>query len=199
MARASAHKVRVIDLDKQQKERALNADTRGPTAERVGLSEGFFQVGDDRKGGRVYTFLDSSLSRIYSRLVKAAGKNHGEVDHLRVEYAALSWYQTIWELAGREVSYGAMDLNSVHSSDPTKRCGMPMADRLIDAGKQLQKAKDLLGHRPGIVVDNIVCAGWSLEVAGKALGWPNKVQAISAAQEILRDAGARLAKHRGIG
>lgn len=39
----------------------------------------------------------------------------------------------------------------------------------------------------------------SLEIAGYALGWPSKPQAIAAASEILRDAGHRLAKLWGIG
>lgn len=170
-----------------------------PTPERLALADDFYEVGDDRKGGKIYTFLDSSLARIYSRLVKSAKKNHQEIDQLRIEYAALTWYHAVWDSAGRNVGFGSMDLNGIHSADPSKRTGMPMADRQIDASNQLRVAQKLLGHRPGIVVDNVVCADWSLEVAGKALGWPSKAQAISAAQEILRDAGARLAAHRGIG
>lgn len=192
---------RLFDMRQQPKvvKRQSSSKDGVPTPERISMADDFYEVGDDRNGGKVYTFLDSALARIYSRLVKTAKKNNFEIDQLRVEYAALTWYHSVWERAGKEVGFGSMDLNGVHSADPSKRTGMPMADRQIDAGNQLRVAQKLLGHRPCIVVDNVVCAGWSLEIAGKALGWANKVQAISAAQEILRDAGARLAIHRGIG
>jgi hypothetical protein len=65
--------------------------------------------------------------------------------------------------------------------------------------QQWRAGRAILGHRAGIIVDNVVCAEQSLEVAGFSVGWTNKPQAIAAATETLRDAGYRLAKLWGIG
>jgi hypothetical protein len=76
---------------------------------------------------------------------------------------------------------------------------MPRSEAQAHHRQQYRDACGHLGHRGRITVDNVVCAEQSLEVAGYALGWPSKPQAIAAASEVLRDAGYRLAKLWGIG
>jgi hypothetical protein len=57
----------------------------------------------------------------------------------------------------------------------------------------------LIGHRQGIVVDNVVCFEWSLEIGGYGIGYTSPNRARQAAIEISRDAGYRLAAFWGMG
>jgi len=77
--------------------------------------------------------------------------------------------------------------------------GMAKSEGQAHHRQQYREARALLGHRPAIVVDNVICAEHPLEVAGYAIGWTNRPQAVAAATEMLRDAGYRLAKLWGIG
>jgi len=144
------------------------------------------------------------------------GKGRGETPTLRLqdspidrmfnrdalsgaEYGALQKYKHHWHHAGLESQLGGTDLGRVFSSDPTSMSGMAKTERQVHHRKQYREARALLGHRGGIVTDNVVCSENSLEVAGYAIGWTNKPQAIAAATEYLRDAGYRLARLWGIG
>jgi hypothetical protein len=174
-----------------RKTRAVKIEFReisGPTPERLLKSDGFFVVGDDQRGTRITRFQDSPLDRMFNR--EAIGGT---------EYAALQKYKHHWHHAGLESQLGSMELDRVFSSDPTSMSGMAKTERQAHHRKQYREAREVLGHRPGIVVDNVVCAEHGLEVGGYAIGWTNKPQAIAAATEMLRDAGYRLAKLWGIG
>jgi hypothetical protein len=52
--------------------------------------------------------------------------------------------------------------------------------------------------KPGIVVDNIVCAETSIEAAGWSIGFNSRTQARDKAEEVLRESGRKLAKLWGI-
>jgi hypothetical protein len=169
----------------------------GPTAERLARADNHFDVGDDRRGGKLYHFHDSPLDRLYSRLTKSAGS--AEEQRLRKEYVGLQRYKLHWHNAGLEASLGSVDLNRVFASDPGSMSGMAKSERQAHHRHEWRAARALLGHRPGIVVDNVVCAETSLEVAGFALGWASAPQARSAATEMLSDAGSRLAGFWGVG
>jgi hypothetical protein len=151
-------------------------------------SEGYFTVGDDKQGGRVYTIRDAPLERMFAR--QAIGGT---------EYAALQKYRHHWYHAGLEAGLGSVDLNRIFSSDPGSMSGMAASERQAHHRQQWRQARDKLGSRTGGLVDSIVCAEDTIEAAGYRMGWRNKPQAIAAATEMLRDAGYRLAKLWGIG
>jgi hypothetical protein len=170
-----------------------------PTTERLAKADSHFHVGDDKQGTRIYQFCDSPLDRIYSRLVKAARRGADKQDELRREYTALKQYRTHWQRAGQETTVGSIDLNSVFASDPSRRQGMPMAESQVHHDKKWREARHELGWKPHIVVENIVCAETSIEVAGLAIGYISRTQARDKAEEILRESGRKLAKLWGIG
>lgn len=160
----------------------------GPTEERLAKSGGFFSVGDDKQGGKIHTMRDQPLDRMFARSAISGA-----------EYAALQKYNHHWYHAGLEAGVGSVDLNRIFSSDPGSLSGMAKTEAQAHHRRQWREARATLGHRVGIVVDNVVCAGHSLEVAGFGVGWRSKPQAIAAATEMLRDGGYRLAKLWGIG
>jgi hypothetical protein len=164
-----------------------------PTPERLAKSGRHFHVGE---GTRVYQFCDAPLDRIYSRLLKS---NRTEHDLLRMEYAALQKFRLHWHRAGKESTTASVDLNGIFASDPSHRQGMPMAESQVHHNKQWRSAREFLGHKPQIVVENIVCAETSLEMAGWAIGsFTSRTSARDGAERILRESARKLAKLWGI-
>jgi hypothetical protein len=177
---------REIDFDKEREAREY--DVRGPTDERLGKATGAFEVGGGDRGVRTYIFADGPLDRMFK------GKR---IDP--IEYSALQRYKHHWYHGGLEISLGSVDLNRIFASDPGSMSGMAKSEKQAHHRKQYREARDLIGHRPGIVVDNVVCAEWPLHTAGHSIGYDSPYRARQAAAEILRDAGYRLAKLWGIG
>lgn len=167
----------------------------GPTAERLLKAAGNVHVGDDKQGTRIYQFCDTPVDRLYSRLTRA----HGAKDGLRDEYAALVRYRRHFIEAGKEATIASVDPNSIFASNPSQRAGMPMADFQMDNDLQYRRAQHHLGHKPGIVVDNVVCAEQSLEIAGWSIGYNSRTSARDNGERILRESARRLAKLWGIG
>lgn len=173
------------------------AEAIGPTLERLQKSAGAFSIGDDKQGTRVYHFHDSPLDRLYSRLTRRAGRRDEEL--LRQEYIALQKYKHHWAAAGLESSLGSADLGRIFASDPTSMSGMAKTERQAHHRQQWRAARDILGHKPGIVVDNIVCAETSIEVAGWSIGYNSRTSARDNAERVLRESAWKLAKLWGIG
>jgi hypothetical protein len=169
----------------------------GPTPERLAKAHNHFHIGDDKQGVRIYQFCDSTMDRLYSRLTRAAGRRDEE--QLRSEYIALQKYKHHWFAAGLQSSLGSADLNRVFASDPGSMSGMAKSERQAHHRQQYRAARDLLGHKPGIVVDNVVCAETSLEVAGWSIGYSSRTSARDHGERILRESGRKLAKLWGIG
>jgi hypothetical protein len=161
----------------------------GPTLERLRKAAGFFAVGDDEQGTKLFTMRDTPLDRMLSR---------DAIDGS--EYAGLVRYRSHWFHAGLCGSVGSVDLNRIYSSDPGSFSGMAKTEAQAYHRQEWRKARDkILGPRAGIIVDDVVCAEMTLEATGYSIGWKSKPQAIAAVTESLRDAGYRLAKHWGIG
>lgn len=182
MARAK----REIDYDKIAV--AAQVDARGPTEERMGKAAGAFDIGGEHHGIRTYIFADSPLGRMFKRR---------GIDP--IEFTALQRYKHHWYHGGLLSSVGSVDLNRIFASDPSNMTGMAKSERQAFHRQQYRAARDLIGHRPGIVVDNVVCAEWPLHIAGHSIGYESPFRARQAASEMLRDAGHRLAKFWGIG
>jgi len=155
---------------------------------RLRFADGHFTVGDDKQGGKIHTMRDQPLDRMFARQAITGA-----------EYAALQKYHHHWHHAGLEMSLVSADLNRVFASDPGALSGMAKTEAQAHHRKQWRDARKVLGLRVAIIVDSVACAGNSLEVAGYAVGWRSKPQAIAAATEMLRDGGYRLSKLWGIG
>ena len=183
---------RIIDHDMERSNSAF--DVRGPCEERLNQSGEYYSVGDDKMGRQVYTFLDSPLDRLYGRLVRGA-KTENKVDRLKFEYDALTKYHRLFIESGLIGSIGAVDPNRTYSPNPFGRTFLATTEHQFDVREEYQRAKYMLdhhptlGHVPGIVVDNVVCHGNSLEVSGYCVGKNSKTRAIAAAEMILRNAG----------
>lgn len=189
MARSNVKlKPREINLDKLRIERKSPIDVRGPTNERVLASGGHYAIGDDAQGHHTFTMQDGPLERMRAR--RAIGEK---------EYASLKRYYHHWHYAGLEASVGSVDLNRVFASDPGSMSGMAKSEKQFYHRQLYREARNMIGHRPGIVVDTVVCQEHGLEIAGYAIGWTNRPQAVAAATEMLRDAGHRLANLWGMG
>jgi len=169
----------------------------GPTAQRLAMAQGHVSVGDDKQGTRIYHFHDTTLDRLYSRLTRRAG-THQEAQ-LRREYIALQKYKHHWFSGGLECALGSADLNRVFASDPGGMSGMAKTEAQAHHRQQYRAARTEIGHKPGIVVDNVVCAETSLEVAGWSVGYNSRTQARDKAEEVLRECGQKLARFWGIG
>jgi hypothetical protein len=179
-------KVREIDLDQQRAERKSPMDYRGPTQGRIAAAGGSYVIGGDR-GHLTFTMQDSPLDRLHGR--RAIGDK---------EYSALKRYYHHWHCAGLQSAVGSVDLNRIFASDPGSMSGMAKSEKQFYHRQEYRAARKEIGHRPGIVVDNVVCAEVSIEIAGYSIGFTSPYRARQAATEMLRDAGYRLARFWGM-
>lgn len=178
----------------------------GPTLERLAKAHNHFHVGDDKQGGKVYQLCDNPMDRLYSRLTRGAGTR--DENCLRREYAALLKYRHHWHSAGLEASLGSVDLNRIFAADASNMSGMAKTERQANHRQQYRQARDKVGHRAGIVLDNVVCAELSLELAGSSVGYgsyykkgrksyASPYRAREEATKLLREAAEKLADHWG--
>jgi hypothetical protein len=170
----------------------------GPTLERLAKAHNHFHVGDDKRGGRIYQFVDSTMDRLYSRLTRAT-KSRALEEGLRTEYIALQKYKHHWFSAGLQSALASADLNRIFASDPGSMSGMAKSEKQAHHRQQYRAARDTIGHKPGIIVDNVVCQEHSLEIAGFSVGYNSRTTARDNAERILRESARRLAKLWGIG
>ena len=154
----------------------------GPTPERLAKAEEHFVVGNDRMGGKVYTFKDAPLDRMYSR---------SAIDP--VEYQALQKLKLHWHCSGMPGAMRSPDLNRIFAADLSAMSNMPAAEAQAHHRHQWRRGYNLLTPRARIVVERVVCREQTIEHAGYAIGMTSKHRANAAASELLRDAGYRLA------
>jgi hypothetical protein len=180
--------------------RAATMDFSGPTPQRLARAGNHTSIGDDKQGTRVYHMMDSPLDRLYSRLVRPP-KTENQIGRLRAEYAALTKYHRLFVESGMVGSIGSVDPNRTYSPTPFNRTFLAGSekqcndrDAYVAAKASLNSALYHLGHVAGIVVDNVVCHGNSLELSGYCVGKKSQRRAIEVAEFILRDAGYRLAE-----
>lgn len=170
----------------------------GPTPERIAKAQNHFTIGDDKQGTRIYHFHDTSLDRLYSRLARHS-KGRGQEEGIRSEYVALQRYRMHWHYGGLEIPLGSVDLNRIFASDPSNMSGMAKTEKQAHHRRLYREARELLGWKPHIVVENIVCADSSIEAAGWSIGrFTSRTSARDGAEKILRECARKLAKHWGI-
>ncbi len=163
-------------------------DEGAPTRERLDKAQGHVEIGDDGQGARIYTLRDAPLDRLNSR---------GGLEPK--EYSALMKFKAHWVQAGLQPSLGGVDLARVFAADPGGFSGMAKTERQVFHRQRYREAVQHIGLRAALVVERVVCAEQTLEMAGFALNWHTPAQARAAATELLRDAGERLAQLWGIG
>lgn len=162
-------------------------DIRGATPERLARAGDDFEVGDDPQV-KIVRLRDIPIDRMWKR---------GAIDGK--QHSALQRFREHWYNSGLIPSIGSVDLNRVFASDPSNFGSWPKSEAQANHRSEWRRACGLLEHRERITVDNVVCSEQPLEIAGYALGWLSKPQAIAAASEIIRNAGVRFAKLWGIG
>ena len=168
--------------------RERRGELGAPTAERLRHADGQVEIGDDGQGTRIYTLRDAPLDRLNGR---------GALQPK--EYSALMKFKAHWVQAGLQPSLGGIDLARVFASDPGAYSGMAKSERQVFHRQRYREAVRHIGLRASLVVERVVCAEQTLEMAGFALNWRTPAQARAAATELLRDAGERLAVLWGIG
>jgi hypothetical protein len=166
----------------------------GPTAERLIKSDGHVSIGDDQLGGKVYTFLDSSLDRVYSRLSKSSAG--WMQDQLRVEYAGLNRFYVVYVQSSLVGCVGSIDPNG--SGGTGRRSFLAATESEVNARNAYRAGVEALDHQENVVVQNVVCNDLSLEIAGYSIGKNSKTRAIEGAREVLRNAGFKLAQLWGM-
>lgn len=158
-----------------------------PTPERLAKAQGHFVVGDDQQGTRIMTMRDNPLEKLLLKRVLSS-----------TEYAALQKYHHHFFHAGLGSCVGSMDLNRVFASDPGSHSGMAKTEAQAFHRGKYRDARELLGHKTSIVVDNVVCNGTSPEVAGYAIGYASPSRAREAAEKHIKRAGDLLERHWGL-
>lgn len=177
--------------------RTITVESRslGPTKERMAKAGEAFTVGSET---HTYALRDTSLQRMYDRLLRAKGITRVDEDQLRAEMEALQKYHAHWHHAGRAGRIGSTDLNRIFAFDPSSRSGMLVSESATHHRQQYDNARKTLTRRMAITVDNVVCGDRSLEVAGYCIGFQSKPQAIAGASILIREAGEKLAVHWGM-
>jgi hypothetical protein len=160
----------------------------GPTLERLSRAGDNFTVGGDERTGRRYFIHDEPLDRaLKKRIISGA------------EHSALRKYFHHWYHGGQAPAVGSIDLNRIFASEGGSVPGMPASEAQVFHRQRWREGREVMGHRGAIVVDNVVCYGWKLEIAGYAVGYHSQPSAIRGAGRLLSEAGGILAKHWGIG
>ena len=158
-------------------------DKARPTAQRMHHADGAVECGWN---GQI-TMRDAPLERALVR---------GAINE--PQYEAGKKYRHHWYHAGLAGSIGSSDLNRVFGGD---NCGFGMAKTEAEAfhRQRYRQARDKIGPHGETFLELIVCQEVTLERAGYALGWGNKVQAIAAATQQLRGTLDALRALWGIG
>lgn len=161
-----------------------------PTPERMKKDDATLHVvgGSEREGRLIITIKGAPLDRIFARKA-ITGR----------EYAALQKYKHHWYHAGLEYRLSSVDLNRIFSNDPGSMSGMAASEQQAFHRKLYREARELIGHQPGIVVDNVICNEHSLEVGGHSIGYASPYRARQKALELIKGAADKLERHWGIG
>ena len=94
---------------------------------------------------------------------------------------------------------GSVDLNRIFSSCIAATIkGMPKSEAQAFHRGKWREARERLGHKTSIVVDNVVCSGHTLEIAGYAIGYNSPFRAREGAEKHLKRAGDLLERHWGL-
>lgn len=154
------------------------ADTAMPTSERLKRAAGAFQIGGDRRSGRIFRMLDSPLEQIFA---------DKKIDDL--EYEALRRLRMHWTLGQLAGSPQSVDFNRV-ARDWN---GSAQSERELYHREMFGDGWGKLERLERSIIGAVVLTEIGLAVAGVMLGYRSPYRARAAALELLRAGADRLA------
>jgi hypothetical protein len=165
-------------------------DNAGPTAERLAHAidgEGkdavkFWDLVGRAKSNRKFTMRDDALGRVWMRQ-----KISGE------EYSALKRFALHWLAGGLQGPMQSVDLNRIFAFDPGSMSGLAKTERQADHRDAWHTARLAIGFRPSFVATQVACYDSGLREVGMMLGYKSEARGREKANELLCDAGYRLA------
>jgi hypothetical protein len=149
-------------------------DPMGPTPERLGkLLVGDLEIGEDGRGHQIYSISEAPIARMF-KSKRLTG----------IQFTALSRFHSHWWNAGLSESIRGVDLNRIYAPDPFSSVGMCTTERQYQNRREYRAAYELLAHREGILVTNLVCSETlNLEQCGNMLGYISPFRARAEAME----------------
>jgi hypothetical protein len=156
----------------------LMADTAMPTAERLRHAAGSFQIGGDRRSGRIFRMLDAPLEQIF------ADKKLSDLQYESLRRLRMHW--TLGQLAGSPQS---IDYNRV-ARDWN---GTAQSERELFHREMFGIGWQELGGLERSIVGAVVLSEIALSLAGALLGYRSPYRARVAALELLQASAGKLA------
>jgi len=158
---------------------ALMADTAMPTAERLERAGGAFEIGGDKRTGRVVRMLDAPIEKLFAE------------HHLKdLDYAALCLLRTHWTLGQLSGNPQSIDYNRItHAWNNANQSERELFHReMFEIGwiclEQIER--QVMG---AIVLNEI-----ALTEAGSMLGYRSPYRARMAVLEILQKGASKLVR-----
>lgn len=149
-----------------------------PTPERMAKAGSFFH----QSATGPITVRDAPLERLEAR---------GIID--KRLYDAGVKYRLHWNGAGLHERYASLRLDGVFGGGVET-----ITDAMSHHRSVYARAREHLGVRASLVVENVCCRDVQLVDVGYKLGWTNRPQAVAAAEALLKDALDRLAYWWGV-
>lgn len=158
---------------------ALMANTAMPTQERLRQAAGNFQIGGDKRSGRIFRMLDSPLEQIFAQR---------KLDDLQYEsLRRLRMHWTLGQLAG---SLQSADYNSI-SRDWN---GTAQGERELYHREMFGIGWSVLDKLESTIIGGIVLSEIALAHAGSLLGYRSPFRARTAALALLQSGADKLAQ-----
>ena len=167
-------KRRTIDLDRARDERRVDADFRGPTAERLGKAVHGYEEGDDQQGHKTITIqLRPIVAMLKARQIDG------------VQYTGLDKFHNHWWNAKLGGGVRSVDFNRVYAPDPFDY--LNVSERQVKHRFEYNRALDLLAHQERIITSNLILSEtMTAEEAGYGLGYQSPYRARAAAVIVVR-------------
>jgi hypothetical protein len=157
---------------------ALMADTAMPTAERLRQAAGSFQIGGDRRSGRIFRMLDAPLEQIF------AEKKINDLEYEALRRLRMHW--TLGQLAGSPQS---VDFNRV-ARDWN---GIAQSERELYHREMFGIGWNKLEQLERGIIGAVALSEITLAVAGLSLGYRSLYRARLAALDLLHSGAGKLA------
>jgi hypothetical protein len=156
-----------------KRRRPPRPDTLAPTLERLRHAAGDIEIGDDKRGNRIYAMRDAPLERLRLR---------GRIS--QQQYDAGAKFRHHWYHAGMAGALRSTDLDRIFA-DGSLGHGMPASEAEAFHRGRYREAVLVVGNGVGIL-EAIACNEQPPELVGYKLGWRSKPQAIAGAIGALR-------------
>jgi hypothetical protein len=168
---------RIVRQQEKRIHRALMADTAMPTQERLQQSQGAFQIGGDKRSGKIFRMFDTPLQRIFS-----------EQKISELQYEALRQLHTHWFLGQLAGIPRSVDLNRI----AVDWNGSAASERELMHREAFDIGWRALERLERFAVNVVILIEQPLTVAGHEIGYRSPYRARLAALELLQSAAGKL-------